>query len=208
MKKKIICVLMLCFALTGCGSKEGSRLTTENQIDKVLQDGVNSEQQSTEVTTETTTEVTTEVTTEATTEDTTENETDATDEASTEEAEELVPDIDMTEMSSDMVYATVYQLMTDPNTYIGKIIRVKGNFCSSFYDVTNQWYHCVLIQDALACCAQGLEFIWEDGSHVYPDDYPAEYTEVIVTGTFELYEEEGYIYCRLNNATMEWVQQN
>ena len=35
----------------------------------------------------------------------------------------------------------------------------------------------------MACCAQGLEFVWGDGSHKYPDEYPAEDAEIEVQGT-------------------------
>ena len=51
----------------------------------------------------------------------------------------------------------------------------------------------------MACCAQGLEFVWGDGSHKYPDEYPAE-----VQGTFETYKEKDYdtTFCRLANVDM------
>ena len=45
----------------------------------------------------------------------------------------------------------------------------------------------------MACCAQGLEFVWGDGSHKYPDEYPAEDTEIEVQGTFETYKEKDMI---------------
>ena len=66
-------------------------------------------------------------------------------------------------------------------------------------------YYACIIQDATACCQQGLEFVWGDGSHVYPDEYPTENTEVEVVGTFETYKDnpdDEFDYCRLGNATM------
>ena len=48
-----------------------------------------------------------------------------------------------------------------------------------------------------------MEFVWGDGNHVYPDDYPEQNQDIIVTGIFELYEEEGYEYMRLADATLE-----
>ena len=113
-------------------------------------------------------------------------------------------DIDMTEFGSDLIYATIYQMMTDPDSYIGKTIRIEGMYYSSWYEETNQNYYYVLIQDAMACCSQGIEFIWGDDTHVYPDEYPSETTEVIVTGVFETYTEQGdpNLYCRLANAEL------
>ena len=36
-----------------------------------------------------------------------------------------------------------------------------------------------------------MEFVWDDDSHVYPDDYPAENSNIVVTGVFETYREDG-----------------
>lgn len=88
-------------------------------------------------------------------------------------------DIDISVMSSDMVYATVFQLMSEPDKYVGKTIKIKGKHYSSFYEPTGLTYHYVVIQDATACCAQGLEFELTQGL-----EYPAEGAEVVVIGTF------------------------
>lgn len=52
------------------------------------------------------------------------------------------------------------------------------------------------------CCAQGLEFVLA-GDYTYPEDYPELGTEITVTGTFQTYEEDGYLYCHLIDARME-----
>ena len=36
-----------------------------------------------------------------------------------------------------------------------------------------------------------MEFVWDDGSHAYPDEYPEENADVNVEGTFETYTESG-----------------
>ena len=108
--------------------------------------------------------------------------------------------MDLSVMDSDMIYATVYQMMSDPEQYVGKTFRIEGKFYVTDDEMTkNQYYYCV-IKDATECCAQGLEFVWGDGSHIYPDEYPTDGTEVIVDGTFELYMENDSRYCRLANA--------
>lgn len=114
-------------------------------------------------------------------------------------------DYDLTSMSSDMVYATVYQMMTNPDKYVGKVFKMNGTFYSSYYKSTDKYYHYCIIQDATACCAQGMEFVWDDDSHVYPDDYPVENSNIVVTGVFETYREDGdkNLYCRLSDASME-----
>lgn len=114
---------------------------------------------------------------------------------------------DLTTMGSEMVYAMVYQFMMNPQDYIGETIKMQGTYYSVWYEATQKYYHYCIIQDALACCAQGMEFVWEDGSHSYPEEYPENETEVLITGEFETYQEEGdtSLYCRLKNASMEIV---
>lgn len=122
-----------------------------------------------------------------------------------EQEQENTIDYDLTTMGSDMVYATVYQFMMSPDDYIGKTIRMEGSYSATWYEPTAKYYHYCIIQDAMACCAQGMEFVWDDGSHVYPDEYPQENAKIVVTGVFETYREEGdsNLYCRLKDATME-----
>ncbi len=114
-------------------------------------------------------------------------------------------DYDLTAMSSTMVYAKVYQMMIKPEEYIGKKIKMSGQYYASYYDSTELYYHYCIIADATACCSQGIEFIWGDGDHVYPDEYPENYTEIVVEGTYGTYEELGVNYLCILNATMEAV---
>jgi hypothetical protein len=102
-------------------------------------------------------------------------------------------DIDLTLLSDTMVYGEVFNMTNTPDEYLGKTVKASGLFSSTFYDVTNSYYHYVLIEDAAACCQQGLEFIW-DGDHIYPDDYPDIDTQIEVTGVFSSYEELGQTY--------------
>jgi len=97
-------------------------------------------------------------------------------------------DVDLTTLSSTMIYAEVNNIITNPEDYIGKTIRMSGPYYVSFYDITNLYYHYVIIEDATACCSQGLEFIWS-GDHSYPDDYPKEQTKIEVVGVYGSYEE-------------------
>ena len=122
----------------------------------------------------------------------------------TDKAKDTSVDYDLTTMNSDMVYASVYQLIVYPEAYVGKTFKMQGTYYSTFYEPTNKYYHYVIIEDAAACCAQGLEFVWGDGSHVYPDEYPANESRVEVSGTFETYKEgeDERLYCRIVNATM------
>lgn len=116
-------------------------------------------------------------------------------------------DVDLTKLSSTMVYSEVYNMMYSPDDYVGKTIKMEGQF--AIYQATDengalipdQIYFVCVIADATACCSQGLEFVLA-GEHTYPDDYPELGNEITVTGTFELYEEDGFQHCRLVDAEM------
>ncbi len=108
-------------------------------------------------------------------------------------------DVDLTKLSSTMVYSEVYNMMVSPDNYTGKTVKMNGAFAYYEDPETKKQYFACIIADATACCSQGLEFILT-GEHTYPNDYPELYSDITVTGTFETYEENGYNYCRLVNA--------
>ena len=100
-------------------------------------------------------------------------------------------DVDLTALSSTMVFAEVYNMLACPEDYLGKTIRAAGEF--AVYEEETGRLYAVVVQDALACCAQGLEFELAGGA-AYPDAYPAEGSEITVVGTVELYEDNGYLH--------------
>ncbi len=110
-------------------------------------------------------------------------------------------DIDLTALSSTMVYSEVYNMMAIPEDYIGKTVKMDGIFSSFCDDSTGKYYYACIIMDATACCSQGIEFELE-GEHKYPDDYPEVGEQVCVVGTFDTYKEGEYTYCTLRNARM------
>lgn len=193
-------VLLLCILLiTGCSNKKGTNgkgVNNTNSIEKVIDNQIANEDGKTE---------------------TTESEKASSDVESNKDIEDTISgaenvrdtdetvDYDLTQMSSDMVYATVYQMMVTPEEYEGKTFRIDGNFYATYYEATKKYYFYCIIQDATACCAQGMEFIWDDGSHIYPDEYPEDNTEIVVEGTFETYREDGdeNLYCRLSDAILQ-----
>ena len=116
--------------------------------------------------------------------------------------DEAEADVDLTALSSTMVYSEVYNMMYYPENYIGKTVKMKGMYAGYHDESTDKYYHACIIQDATACCAQGIEFEPTD-DYRYPDDYPAEGQEVCVTGVFDKYKEGENIYCTLRNARLD-----
>ena len=97
--------------------------------------------------------------------------------------------LDLTAMSSTIVYAMVNDMSENPDDYMGKTIRMSGPYYPLCYDEDNLLYsHYVVAADITACCSAALEFKWK-GAHAYPDDYPVANTKIEVVGVFGSYEE-------------------
>ena len=116
-------------------------------------------------------------------------------------------DVDLTKLSSTMIYSEVYAMMTSPQDYIGKTVKMNGQFAlyqatdANGQPVPDQIYFACVIADATACCQQGLEFVLA-GDYKYPDDYPEPGTEITVVGEFQTYMEGTQQYCHLVNAEL------
>lgn len=200
MKKRqmIIGLFLILVLMTGCDKTSSHMDNQSNSMDDVLAAQVEAADAKTA---ETTTEITTEAKTEITTQETTENMEGRTTPG---------VDYDLSKMNKNMVLATVSNLFAEPDVYEGVIVRAQGKFYGNTDPATGRVYTFVVVQDALACCTQGLEFTWDDGSHAYPDEYPVTDTEVVVTGEFSTYYEpvgSNFRYCILKNATMEIVSE-
>lgn len=110
-------------------------------------------------------------------------------------------DVDLTGPSSTMIYSEVFDMMNQPGEYAGKTVRMKRFYMYYQDPETKKEYYSCLIPDATACCAQGIEFV-PTADYAYPQDYPEEGQEIMVTGTFDTYDEDGIIYYTLRNAEM------
>ena len=119
-----------------------------------------------------------------------------------EPAAENDVDVDLTKLSSTMIYAEVNNMITNPEQYEGKTVRMRGTFdLVEDADSETFSYTCV-IADATACCSQGILFV-RDGDYQFPEDYPEIWSEITVKGTFDVYESGGYKICQLVHSTLE-----
>lgn len=194
LKKRSITFLCICICVIGathCDKKQEDQSNTARSVEQVMDEQINSEKGNDQKDAKNTENVQNEV-----------------EKSNEDDSSDSDVDYDLTQMDSDMVYATIYQLMVDPDDYIGKTFRIKGTYYAAENPNNEEYYHCCIIKDAMACCAQGLEFVWGDGSHAYPDEYPAEDAEIEVQGTLEAYKEKNddTTYCRLANADMKIIE--
>ena len=107
-------------------------------------------------------------------------------------------DVDLTKLSKTMVYSEVYNMVTTPQDYIGKTVKMKGVCSKLTVEETKKVYYSCIIQDATACCQQGIEFTLKDTKA----RYPLNAEEICLVGTFATYEEDGNTYCTLLDAEL------
>ena len=110
-------------------------------------------------------------------------------------------DLDLTRLSSTMIYAEVYNMRYAPDDYYGKIVRIEGLFSAYPNPETGEYYYNCIIPDATACCSQGLQFFVAD-ELVYPDDFPENGETVTLRGVFSLDENNVYM-CAITDAVIE-----
>lgn len=117
-----------------------------------------------------------------------------------QESQKGAVDVDLTQLSGTLVYAEVYNMASNPQDYVGKTVRMRGNLV---YQVVNGQpnpdYMACMISDATACCAQGIEFVLARA----PDTYPDLGSVVTVSGVLTTYESGGNTFLRLKEAHFE-----
>ena len=117
------------------------------------------------------------------------------------DTDDIEVDVDLSVMSGTVVYSAVYDMLNNPDNYRGQMIKMKGQFMVYEYEDTGNYYFTCLIQDATACCQQGLEFTYKE-EYKYPADFPEPGEDITVCGIFDTYEENGYTYCRLKDSVI------
>lgn len=107
--------------------------------------------------------------------------------------------IDLTGLSSTVLYSELYNMLTQPDNYVGKTVKMRGTY--AVYEGEGRNYYVCEVQDATACCNQGLEFVLNNA-----DDYP-EYnsespSEIEISGVFNTYLEDGQTFVQLEDASI------
>ena len=216
--KKILGLLVCCsliLSLAGCGSVDGNTGRTAGNapgVNDVLEAGKNAAEQ-TEASEDNTVTESDVISEESVSED---DNTAVTESASADDEDPNTDpessihfdmasvnmdkiDVDLTALSSTMVYSEVYNMMTTPDDYIGKVVKMDGAFAVFHDEGSSDYYFACIVKDATACCAQGIEFLLA-GEHSYPKDYPYEGDEICVVGVYDTYKDGDSTYCTLKNA--------
>ncbi|SDB08112.1 hypothetical protein [Butyrivibrio sp. INlla16] len=192
-KRNLLLVCCMLVLATACGSKNEAVEITEDLTSDVY-----------DTSTETTTVDEVDTPIESTSPDEVDTSTEATATTASDASTQTTgtdstdtSEVDLTAMSSTMIYAEVYQMMMTPGMYVGRKVKMQGLYDIYHDDTTGKDYHSCIITDATACCAQGIEFELADGN--YPG---TDISEVTVEGIFNTYEENGAMYCTLTDAKL------
>ena len=101
-------------------------------------------------------------------------------------------DVDLTTMSSTVVYSYVADMLANPDDYKGQLVRMEGDS-----NTTHGGTHSCIVYDALGCCTEGIEYVLEE------EEYPEDGDGITVVGTFATYKKGEGKYFVLINATLE-----
>lgn len=114
-------------------------------------------------------------------------------------AAEQVIDVDLAACNRGITYAQMMQVSRSPEAYDGKLFRVKGRFN---YSETNELAR-IIFSDNTGCCEFAMVFQPAE-ELVYPDDYPALYSELMITARLTAGDADPDMPCCFTEAVIEW----
>ena len=190
--KLLAFILILSLLMTSCGSQQSSGSHNDSSspsVNDVLEEKTSESDKGTSESASSNTEDKP---------DTSDSQTNAPETVQYEKV-----DIDLTVLNSNLVYSQVYDMITEPDGYIGKTVKMSGQF--AIYEGEERVYCACIVADATACCSQGIEFILE-GEPPYPEGYPELGEEITVAGVFDTYIEtmagQDFLYIQLIDAVL------
>lgn len=107
--------------------------------------------------------------------------------------------LDLTAMSSTVMFAELFNMTMEPENYVGRTIKMKGKFSALPNPISGDTEYALLTMDAAACCVQGLDLSLAEGRN----GMPAVDSEVTVTGIFQKYTDQGMTRYRIGDAAWE-----
>ncbi len=95
-----------------------------------------------------------------------------------------VPDIDLKDLSYPIVFAQVYDIAREAEKHVGKTLRMQGSYYGAQQLETDEVVHLILVTDSAGCCEVALEFA-VTGNPAWPDDFPPNNSEILLTGVLD-----------------------
>lgn len=107
-------------------------------------------------------------------------------------------DYDLTAMSATMIYAQVYNMISDPESYVDKTLKLEGYVEFYYIQSFDETIYFIVINDATGCCPQGIEIQFP--AEIVP---PEDFVDVLIKGKVCTEEYEGNNYVYIDIAEME-----
>ncbi len=108
-------------------------------------------------------------------------------------------DVDLTTLNKIMMYGKINDMVFNADDYVGKTVKMTGNFDVYYDEKSNTHYFSCQVPDPSACCVQGIEFVHKDNL-VYPDDYPEIGNKITIMGDYSIIDAGQYEYISITNA--------
>ena len=108
-------------------------------------------------------------------------------------------DVDLAALSEPMAYSEVFDMINNPDTYLGLTVRMEGTYSHVRDEALDKDYFSCSVLDAGACCSQFLDFE-PVNDYVWPDDFPLDGDTIRVQGVFDSYEVGENTYYILRDA--------
>lgn len=105
-------------------------------------------------------------------------------------------DVDISFTSNTMAYATLENIKENPDEYIGKSFKMKGQYRKFYSEFTGSNYYVCIIFDPAGCCSLGMEFMMDS-----EEAYPMEGLEIVVQGVIDSYQEGSDSFLYLKDAS-------
>lgn len=111
-------------------------------------------------------------------------------------------DIDLTNLSTTMLFSEIYNIVVNFEEYSGKYIKITGVFGEYKDLISQEYFPAIFISDATACCVQSfaLEFLdYSEIENLQEDD------KITIVGKIELAREVNGnpMYYKLTNAYLK-----
>ncbi|HHU03176.1 MAG TPA: hypothetical protein GXZ91_08635 [Christensenellaceae bacterium] len=111
---------------------------------------------------------------------------------------------DLSRLSSTMAYAQLYDMLCNPEQYVGSAVKLKGPYMP-YQSEDGEIMHFILVFDMQGCCELSLEMLPTRGANI---EYPEMNTEIEVEGLFDICNDNGLRFVALRINRINVVGQN
>ena len=110
--------------------------------------------------------------------------------------------VDLSNMSDLMIYGMMFDVVSKPQDYEGKRMRLVGVYSPFKNPDTGEMEHTLIFYDITYCCEVELRVYMKD-EYQYPKDFPRDGEKMTVTGTLRVEGEGKKAVCWLEDGAME-----